>query len=152
MLFVFQVDSNGGFWMKNTLIPLDIAFFAVDGTFVDSMTMAPCTEDPCPTYRQSGSYRYAVEAPAYLFDRGSTGDGVECGRHCRRPLVEQLGGRPRRVQGRHRDDPFVGQAEALSRCRQYPDVLAPLDDRLSEFGGAIDDVFAVVQHQQYLLG
>jgi hypothetical protein len=64
MLFVFQVDSNGRFWMKNTLIPLDIAFFAVDGTFVDSMTMAPCSEDPCPTYRPNGSYRYALEAPA----------------------------------------------------------------------------------------
>jgi len=64
MLFVFQVDSDAGFWMKNTLIPLDIAFFAVEGTFVDSLTMAPCTEDPCPTYRPSGSYRYALEAPA----------------------------------------------------------------------------------------
>lgn len=64
MLFVFQVDSDGGFWMKNTLIPLDIVFFAADGGFVDSLTMAPCTEDPCPTYRPGGSYRYALEAPA----------------------------------------------------------------------------------------
>ena len=64
MLFVFQVDSDGGFWMKDTLIPLDIAFFAVDGTFVDAMTMTPCTEDPCPSYRPRGSYRYALEAPA----------------------------------------------------------------------------------------
>ena len=64
MLFVFQVDSDGGFWMKNTLIPLDIVFFAADGGFVDSLTMAPCTEDPCSTYRPGGSYRYALEAPA----------------------------------------------------------------------------------------
>ena len=64
MLFVFQGDSDGGFWMKNTLIPLDIAFFSANGEFVDSMTMAPCTADPCPTYRPSGSYRYALEAPA----------------------------------------------------------------------------------------
>jgi len=64
MLFVFQVDSDGGFWMKNTLIPLDIAFFTADGGFVDALTMAPCTEDPCPTYRPGGSYRYALEAPA----------------------------------------------------------------------------------------
>jgi uncharacterized membrane protein (UPF0127 family) len=64
MLFVFQVDNKSGFWMKNTLIPLDIAFFTVDGEFVDALTMAPCTEDPCPTYRPSGSYRYALEAPA----------------------------------------------------------------------------------------
>jgi len=64
MLFVFPVDSDGGFWMKDTLIPLDIVFFSADGGFVDSLTMAPCTEDPCPTYRPGGSYRYALEAPA----------------------------------------------------------------------------------------
>ena len=64
MLFVFQVDSDGGFWMKNTLIPLDIVFFTADGGFVDSLTMAPCTEDPCPVYRPRGAYRYALEAPA----------------------------------------------------------------------------------------
>jgi uncharacterized membrane protein (UPF0127 family) len=64
MLFVFQTDSTGGFWMKNTLIPLDIAFFTAEGGFVDALTMAPCSEDPCPTYRPRGSYRYALEAPA----------------------------------------------------------------------------------------
>ena len=64
MLFVFQADSEGGFWMKNTLIPLDIVFFTADGGFVDALTMVPCVEDPCPTYRPDGSYRYALEAPA----------------------------------------------------------------------------------------
>ena len=62
MLFVFQADSEGGFWMKNTLIPLDIVFFTADGGFVDTLTMVPCVEDPCPTYRPDGSYRYALEA------------------------------------------------------------------------------------------
>jgi hypothetical protein len=64
MLFVFQADSDGGFWMKNTLIPLDIVFFTADGGFVDALTMVPCVEDPCPTYRPDGSYRYALEALA----------------------------------------------------------------------------------------
>jgi len=64
MLFVFQTESTGGFWMKDTLIPLDIAFFDSDGVLVDEMTMEPCTADPCPSYRPGGSYRYAVEAPA----------------------------------------------------------------------------------------
>lgn len=63
MLFVFQSESNGGFWMKDTLIPLDIAFFDSDGVWVDRLTMEPCTADPCPSYRPGGSYRYAVEAP-----------------------------------------------------------------------------------------
>ena len=63
MLFVFQTDSVGGFWMKDTLIPLDIAFFAAGGVLVDVLTMEPCTADPCPAYRPGGAYRYAVEAP-----------------------------------------------------------------------------------------
>ncbi len=64
MLFVFPSDGDVGFWMKNTLIPLDIAFFTANGAFVDRFTMQPCTEDPCPSYDPAGTYRYAVEAPA----------------------------------------------------------------------------------------
>jgi len=64
MLFVFPTDADTGFWMKDTLIPLDIAFFDVAGGFVDRFTMQPCTGDPCPTYEAAGSYRYALEAPA----------------------------------------------------------------------------------------
>lgn len=64
MLFVFQSDSDGGFWMKDTLIPLDIAFFDDGGALVSVLTMEPCSADPCPSYRPGGSYRYAVETPA----------------------------------------------------------------------------------------
>lgn len=61
MLFVFDVDGTGGFWMRDTLIPLDIAFFDVSGAFVDGFLMEPCTTSECPTYRSSGPYRYALE-------------------------------------------------------------------------------------------
>ncbi len=64
MVFVFEEDTSGGFWMKNTLIPLDIAFFDVDGKFVDGFAMEPCTTADCPTYRPGGSYRFALEMPA----------------------------------------------------------------------------------------
>jgi hypothetical protein len=64
MLFVFDGDTESGFWMKNTLIPLDIAFFNDEGVFVDGFRMEPCTADPCPSYRPGGSYRYALEMPA----------------------------------------------------------------------------------------
>jgi uncharacterized membrane protein (UPF0127 family) len=63
MLFIFEADSEGGFWMSNTLIQLDIAFFASDGIFVDKLTMVPCTTDDCPRYHATGPYRYAIEAP-----------------------------------------------------------------------------------------
>ncbi len=73
MLFVFQESTDGGFWMKDTLIALDIAFFDAGGVFVDRFTMEPCAEDPCPVYRPSGTYQYAVEAPAG--DLGSVSGG-----------------------------------------------------------------------------
>jgi uncharacterized membrane protein (UPF0127 family) len=61
MLFVWSEDVTGGFWMKDTLIPLDIAFFSADGSLVDVLSMVPCEEDPCPSYRPSGPYRMAIE-------------------------------------------------------------------------------------------
>jgi uncharacterized membrane protein (UPF0127 family) len=64
MLFVFDDESTGGFWMKDTLIPLDIAFFDADGLFVDGFAMEPCELDDCPTYRPSGAYRFALEMAA----------------------------------------------------------------------------------------
>jgi uncharacterized membrane protein (UPF0127 family) len=64
MLFAFPSDSHSGFWMKNTLIPLDIAFFTAAGELVGVRTMVPCTEEPCPTYGVDGAYRFALEVPA----------------------------------------------------------------------------------------
>ena len=64
MLFVFDRDTSSGLWMKNTVIPLDIAFFDVDGVFGDGFELEACTTADCPTYRPSGSYRIALEMPA----------------------------------------------------------------------------------------
>lgn len=64
MLFVFPADTNGSFWMKDTLIALDIAFFSADGVLVDILAMEPCLADPCPSYRPDGVYRWALELPA----------------------------------------------------------------------------------------
>jgi uncharacterized protein len=45
MLFIFEEPSQQCFWMKNTLIPLSIAFLEDDGTVVNIDTMAPQTLD-----------------------------------------------------------------------------------------------------------
>lgn len=65
MLFLFDSDEQGGFWMKNTLLPLSIAYVASDGSIVSSTDMDPCPPDEqrCPTYSAGGPYRYAVEVP-----------------------------------------------------------------------------------------
>lgn len=64
MLFAWDADATSGFWMKDTLIPLDVAFFEEEGTLVEVLSMVPCEAGPCPTYRPSAPYRYALEAPA----------------------------------------------------------------------------------------
>ena len=62
MLFRFEADTTGQFYMRNVPVPLSIAWFAADGRFVSSADMAPCPDmDGCPTYGASGPYRFAVE-------------------------------------------------------------------------------------------
>jgi uncharacterized membrane protein (UPF0127 family) len=63
MVFVWDADTSGGFWMRNTPTPLSIAWFDADGDFVSSADMEPCsaTAPDCPVYPAGGSYRFAVE-------------------------------------------------------------------------------------------
>jgi uncharacterized protein len=68
MLFVFPRPTRGGFWMKNTLIPLSIAFLDARGRILRIMVMKPCRADPCPTYDPGVVYRSALEV-----NRGSFG-------------------------------------------------------------------------------
>lgn len=64
MLFRFEVDSDGGFYMRNTPQPLEIAYVAADGSVVSIREMEPCEDvDGCPTYPAGGPYRWTVEAP-----------------------------------------------------------------------------------------
>ena len=89
MLFVFEADVANGFWMKDTLLPLSIAFAAADGTVTGTADMDPCpaSTPDCPVYRPEGSYRMAVEVVrGRLADLGlvagariERGDGPACG-------------------------------------------------------------------------
>jgi len=45
MLFVFESPSPQCFWMRNTLLPLSIAFIADDGTIVNVAEMQPKSDD-----------------------------------------------------------------------------------------------------------
>lgn len=61
MVFPQSAPSNGPFYMKNTLIPLDIAFWDESGTIVDVIQMEPCAADPCRLYYSRAPYMGAVE-------------------------------------------------------------------------------------------
>ncbi len=64
MLFVFPGPSRGGFWMKNTLVPLTIVFFNADGERVRKLSMTPCRTDQCQIYDPGRTYRFALELRA----------------------------------------------------------------------------------------
>ena len=66
MLFIFERDQILSFWMKNTQVPLSIAFIAHDGRILEIFNMEP--EDLNPV-RSSRSARYALEVPRGWFDR-----------------------------------------------------------------------------------
>lgn len=64
MLFVFPHATKGGFWMKNTLVPLTIVFFDSSGNRVRRLSMTPCRKDPCRIYEPGRPYRFALELGA----------------------------------------------------------------------------------------
>ena len=76
MLFVFPEDTDGAFWMKDTLIPLSIAFIAADGRIVDLKDMQPQSTD---LHAPRARYRYALEVNQGYFARAGirAGDRVE---------------------------------------------------------------------------
>ncbi|MBA3507028.1 MAG: DUF192 domain-containing protein [Betaproteobacteria bacterium] len=58
MLFDFERPGIQGFWMKNTYIPLSIAFIAADGRILNIEDMQPHSED---VHRSKGPALYALE-------------------------------------------------------------------------------------------
>ena len=76
MVFLYPADVAESFWMKNTLVPLSIAFVAADGRVVSVAEMTPCKADPCPSYAPAGPYRYAVELAAGSFGAAGVGPGA----------------------------------------------------------------------------
>ncbi|MBW7859834.1 MAG: DUF192 domain-containing protein [Rhodocyclaceae bacterium] len=58
MVFVFTQDARHCMWMRNTLIPLSVAFLDADGRILNIESMQPQTED---SHCAAGDARYALE-------------------------------------------------------------------------------------------
>lgn len=79
MLFIFDEPGHWGFWMKNTLIPLSIAFIGQDWRIVDivDMDVAPDpTTGPFTIYESKKPFRYALEVNQGFFKRKRLGVGA----------------------------------------------------------------------------
>jgi len=76
MLFQFSAPTTVDFYMKDTLIPLSIAWFDGSGHFVSATDMTPCpTQDNCPLYGAASPYTDALEVPEGGLGRLGIGPG-----------------------------------------------------------------------------
>lgn len=77
MLFVFSSPGILRFWMKDTLIDLDIGFFDTQGRLLNTATMMALNE--IEFHRSVGPAQFALEVPAGWFDRHGVGPGARLG-------------------------------------------------------------------------
>jgi len=78
MAFVFHRPSTARFWMKDTPLPLSIAFWGRDGRISAIMNMPPCRADPCTTYGPRVPFVGALEVHRGFFagHRVAVGDRI----------------------------------------------------------------------------
>lgn len=75
MAFVFFEPTTNGFWMKDTKIPLSIAFIGTDGRIQEIQDMDPCLTETCPIYAPAEPYDVALEVNQGKFEDA----GIEVG-------------------------------------------------------------------------
>lgn len=67
MIFVFEADGPVDFWMKDTLVPLDMIFVAADGTVRKVYANVPVVSPKLPDAQiplEGGAAKYVIELPA----------------------------------------------------------------------------------------
>jgi uncharacterized membrane protein (UPF0127 family) len=70
MFFVFETDQPLNFWMKNTLIPLDMIFLDGNYSVVKIQKNAqPCKKDPCQIYSSGRAAKYVIEVNGGMSDK-----------------------------------------------------------------------------------
>ena len=75
MMFMYFQPTTSGFWMKNTKIPLSIAFVGEDQTILKIMDMDPCTKEPCRIYSPGVEYTAALEVNQGAFEEWGIEEG-----------------------------------------------------------------------------
>lgn len=76
MIFEFPNTAPRNFWMKNTLIPLDMIWLDENKTIVDIQAAEPCTTEECAVYSGKAPAMYVLELNKGVL-KASVGDRVE---------------------------------------------------------------------------
>lgn len=69
MVFLYERATRSGFWMKDTEIPLTIAFWGTDGRLAEIRDMDPCHQEPCPVTVPADDYIGALEVNRGTLER-----------------------------------------------------------------------------------
>lgn len=70
MLFVYEEEKPHSFWMKNTLIPLDIIWLNKNKSIVHiTKNTQPCYKGPCPSISPKKNASYVIEINASISDK-----------------------------------------------------------------------------------
>ena len=77
MLFIFESSGEYDFWMKNTLIPLDIIWINEDYKIVDIQKAVPCMDVACRSYIPNGEARYVLEVNSGFAEENGINIGDE---------------------------------------------------------------------------
>jgi uncharacterized membrane protein (UPF0127 family) len=78
MLFVFEEAGQWRFWMKNTMVALDILWLGSDKRIVHIEENTPgCSQEPCPEYQSNKDALYALELPAGSVKREKLAKGMK---------------------------------------------------------------------------
>jgi uncharacterized membrane protein (UPF0127 family) len=72
MLFVYGTAEVRSFWMRNTRIPLDIAFIDANGVIINILQMEPQSDE---NYYSQGPMMYALEMNLGWFEANGVGPG-----------------------------------------------------------------------------
>jgi uncharacterized membrane protein (UPF0127 family) len=75
MLFIFEQPKKASFWMRNTKIPISIAFIDSTGRILEIKSMNPLDESVVPSV--SDQVAYALEVNQGWFDRHGVSSGAK---------------------------------------------------------------------------
>jgi len=77
MLFIFPIEAQYSFWMKDTLIPLDLIYLDKDYKVVDiKENFQPCEEEPCDIFRPENNATFVLEVNAGFVDKYDIEEGT----------------------------------------------------------------------------
>lgn len=77
MLFIYEEEQRLVFWMKDTLIPLSVAFFNEDKEIINILDMDPPAGVPLVKYRSTAPALYALEVPQGWFEKHGIDRGAK---------------------------------------------------------------------------